>query len=158
NRRRTDRHRRRGGEGLKRLALLLVAGCFPVAVQAPSPAWVSDTSTFPAAAATPPSASIADHYRDVAVKILAEARADRGAYQKLSELTDKIGHRLAGSPELERAIVWASQTMTADGLDVHTERVMVPHWVRGAEDGDITAPVAHPLHLIGLGGTVATPK
>ncbi|MDB4956252.1 MAG: peptidase [Myxococcales bacterium] len=140
---------------MKRLVLLSLAGCVaPVAMQAPTPAWVSDTSTLPASQ----KATIADPYREVAAKIIATARADRGAYQKLAELTDKIGHRLSGSPELDRAIAWAAQTMKSDGLEVHTEKVMVPHWVRGAEDGEITAPIARPLHLIGLGGTIATPK
>ena len=132
-------------------------------MQAPSPAWVSDTSTLPGRSHEPSSpsssrSSIADRYREAAARIIAEARGGRGAYQKLSELTDKIGHRFSGSPELDRAIAWAVQVMRADGLDVHTEKVMVPHWVRGAEDGEITGPVSRPLHLIGLGGTVSTPK
>ena len=61
-----------------------------------TPAWVTDTSTF-VHAGDPASASIADRYRDVAAKIIAAARADRGAYDKLAELTDTIGHRLSGS-------------------------------------------------------------
>jgi carboxypeptidase Q len=35
---------------------------------------------------------------------------------------------------------------------------MVPHWVRGAEDAALVTPTARPLHVIGLGGTVPTPK
>jgi carboxypeptidase Q len=35
---------------------------------------------------------------------------------------------------------------------------MVPHWVRGAESGAIVAPIQRDLVVLGLGGTVATPK
>jgi carboxypeptidase Q len=136
--------------------LAALAACEAPAAVAPQPKWVADTTTF-----TPggqESAALADQYRGVADKIVAFAHADRGAYAKLSTLTDTIGHRLAGSPELDRAIAWAAQTMKDDGLDVHTEKVMVPHWLRGAESGAILTPTARALHLIGLGGSVATPK
>jgi hypothetical protein len=111
------------------------------------------------AAASPASPSaIADHYRDAVDKIVAAARADRGAYQKLAYLTDRIGNRLSGSPALDKAIAWAAKTMKDDGHDVRTEPVMVPHWVRGAESGEITAPITRPLHVLGLGNIVATPR
>jgi carboxypeptidase Q len=140
---------------VKRL-LVLLAACTASTYEAATPTWVSDTSTAAAPAAGP---SIADRYRDVAHELLAAARSSRGAYDKLSQLTDTIGHRLAGEPSLDRAIAWAAQTMKDDGLaNVHTEKVMVPHWQRGAEDADITAPITRPLHVIGLGGSVATPK
>ena len=138
------------------LIVLALASCIDRMYEAKTPDWVNDTSGY---AGTPrPSTSLADRYHDVAAKIIAAARADRGAYDKLSELTDRVGHRLAGSPELDRAIAWAAGAMKADGLAVHTEKVMVPHWARGAEDAAVTAPIERPLSIIGLGGTVATPK
>jgi carboxypeptidase Q len=140
---------------VKRLLVLLAACAHPV-YEAKQPAWVADTSTF--GAPTTGGASIADRYRDAAAKILAATRGDRGAYDKLAQLTDTIGHRLAGEPSLDKAIAWAAQVMKDDGLEVHTEKVMVPHWQRGAEDADILTPVSRPMHLIGLGGTVGTPK
>ncbi|HEX2685166.1 MAG TPA: M20/M25/M40 family metallo-hydrolase, partial [Kofleriaceae bacterium] len=102
--------------------------------------------------------SIADRYREPVDRIVTTAHVDREAYRKLAQLTDRIGHRLSGSPELDRAIAWAAQTMKDDGQEVHTEKVMVPHWVRGIEVAELTAPVARPLHVLGLGGTIATPK
>jgi Zn-dependent M28 family amino/carboxypeptidase len=139
-----------------KLLLVLVAACAPVAYEAPPPPWVADTTTFGSAAA--PTETLADRYRAVAQKIVAAGRTSRGAYDKLSELTDTIGHRLSGEPSLDKAIAWAAQTMKDEGLEVHTEKVMVPHWQRGAEDADITAPVTRPLHIIGLGGSIGTPK
>ena len=141
---------------MKRLLLLLTvaAGC-PAGYQATAlPSWVSDTGSY--TPRTQAVKSFIDTYREPAAKIITAARADRGAYQKLAQLTDRIGHRLSGSPELERAIAWAAQTMKDDGHDVRTEPVMVPHWVRGAEDAAITAPIQRPLRIIGLGGTVPT--
>jgi carboxypeptidase Q len=140
---------------VKRL-LVLLAACTAPTYEAATPTWVSDTSTMGSAAAAGP--SIADRYRESAQKILASARGSHGAYDKLSQLTDTIGHRLSGEPSLDKAIAWAAQTMKDDGLEVHTEKVMVPHWQRGAEEADISGPITRPLHIIGLGGSIATPK
>lgn len=131
----------------------LLVSCAPATYEASTPAWVNDTSSLEPATPTP----IAQKYRVVADKIIAHARADRGAYAKLAELTDKIGNRLAGSAALDRAIAWAVKTMKDDGIEVRTEKVMVPHWARGIEMGAITSPVARDLHLLALGGSVATP-
>jgi carboxypeptidase Q len=138
------------------LPVLALATCAPPQGGDHVAAWVSDTSGY--GAAISPVASIADRYRDVSARILTAARADRGAYAKLAQLTDRIGHRLSGSPELERAVAWAAQTMKDDGFQVRTEKVMVPHWVRGVETASLVAPLARPLPVLGLGGTVSTPK
>jgi len=106
-----------------------------------------------------PATPIADAYRETAAKIIAAAEADRGAWEKLSYLTDRIGHRLSGSKSLEQAVEWAVATMKADGHEgVRAEKVMVPHWVRGAESAELVAPVERPLAIVGLGGTIATPR
>ncbi len=48
--------------------------------------------------------------------------------------------------------------MKRDGLsNVRTIPVKVPHWVRGAESARLTAPENKPLHMLGLGMSVATP-
>jgi carboxypeptidase Q len=144
---------------VKALALALLAGCSTVALQAPTPTWVNDTSSYGGTKASSKApASAVEGYREIAAKLIATARADRGAYKKLAYLTDQIGNRLAGSQQLDKAIAWAAQAMKDDGLDVRTEKVMVPHWVRGIEDGAITSPVDRKLHLLTLGGSVATPK
>ncbi|HZN55999.1 MAG TPA: M20/M25/M40 family metallo-hydrolase [Candidatus Polarisedimenticolaceae bacterium] len=96
---------------------------------------------------------------DDAVRRLMEAglRSD-GAYRKLQWLTDRIGPRLSGSENLERAVAWCADEMRRDGLDrVVTEKVMVPHWVRGDASGRILAPAAHPMFLLALGMSDGTP-
>ena len=98
-------------------------------------------------------------YREIANRIIAAAEADStGAWDRIAELTDRFGHRLSGSLALEEAITWTAAQMTRDGLDnVRTERVMVPHWVRGAESLVLVSPRRQPLPMLGLGGSIATP-
>lgn len=99
-----------------------------------------------------------DPYRDNAEKLIKAATADQFAWDRLAELTDTYGQRISGSDNLNRAIAWAAETMQKDGLEnVHTERVMVPKWVRGAESLEITNPPHHVVPLLGLGGSIATP-
>src|SRR5438046_947147 len=71
-----------------------------------------------------------DQYRQPARRLIGEAIGDTFAWRRLSVLTDSVGHRLSGTPELDRAIQWAADEMRRDGLEnVRTEKVMVPRWV-----------------------------
>jgi len=98
------------------------------------------------------------HYREPAARLVAEATANAFAWERLALLTDSFGHRLSGSPQLERAIRWAAEEMKRDGLEnVHIEPVMVPKWVRGRERADIVQPAEHALVMLGLGDSVGTP-
>jgi carboxypeptidase Q len=99
-----------------------------------------------------------DPYRGAASRLIHASTGDSFAWRRLAELTDTYGHRLSGSENLERAIVWAAESMKRDGLEnVRTEPVMVPRWVRGRESAEIVAPPRHELAILGLGGSVATP-
>lgn len=97
-------------------------------------------------------------FRDNVSRLQAAAQADDFAWQRLAELTDTYGARLAGSENLTRAIRWAEAAMAKDGLaNVRAEKVMVPRWVRGRESAVIVDPPEHPMTMLGLGGSVATP-
>jgi len=97
-------------------------------------------------------------YRAVAERIIGAALASDHAYLRLSQLCDDIGPRLAGSPQLARALDWAAAAMREDGLeDVRLQPVMVPHWVRGEERAVMVEPGPRPLHALGLGRSVGTP-
>ena len=99
-----------------------------------------------------------DPFRANAGTLIAAAGADQFGWDRLAELTDTYGQRLSGSENLNRAIAWAVETMKQDGLEnVHTERVMIPKWVRGNESLEITNPPHHVVPMLGLGGSVATP-
>ncbi|HEY8410063.1 MAG TPA: M20/M25/M40 family metallo-hydrolase [Pyrinomonadaceae bacterium] len=99
-----------------------------------------------------------DAYRTPAGRIIGAALTQNRAYERLAYLTDRIGNRLSGSTNLERAIAWAVAEMTKDGLDnVRAEKVMVPHWVRGEESLELLTPTATKLSLLGLGNSIGTP-
>ena len=99
-----------------------------------------------------------DAYRAPAGRIIGAALTQNRAYERLAYLTDRIGNRLSGSTNLERAIAWAVAEMTKDGLDnVRAEKVMVPHWVRGEESLELLTPTATKLSLLGLGNSIGTP-
>ena len=106
-------------------------------------------------AATP----LYESHRDAANRIIDAALNDDGAYRKLSYLCDRIGNRLAGSKALDEAMTWAAAEMKKDGLvNVVTPEVTVSHWVRGKESLSMLAPVHRELAILGLGGSIATPK
>ncbi len=91
------------------------------------------------------------------------AMADEWAWQRLSELTDHIGPRLSGSPQLTAAIAQVADAMRSLGASVTLQPAKVPHWVRGEEQGDIIDYPGRPagttqhLRLTALGGSSATP-
>jgi hypothetical protein len=102
--------------------------------------------------------SLAETYKPQADKLISAALADTEGYANLTYLCDRIGKRLSGSEPLDRAVAWSADLMRKEGLAyVTTQKVMVPHWVRGKESGAIVAPVTKQLHMLGLGMSVATP-
>jgi carboxypeptidase Q len=97
-------------------------------------------------------------YREAANRIITTAVADSFAYNRLAKLTDTFGSRISGSASLENALDWILAEMRADGLqNVHGEKVMVPHWVRGQESATLLSPRKYSLHMIGLGRSIGTP-
>jgi carboxypeptidase Q len=98
---------------------------------------------------------------DAAARIIGGALSDNVAYERLADLTETVGPRLSGSAGAEAAVRWGLAHFKQDGLAAHLEKVMVPHWVRGVEHGEILASdrmAAHPLFLTALGGSVGTPE
>jgi hypothetical protein len=102
--------------------------------------------------------NLTEKYRAPADRLIDAALADTEGYAKLTYLCDSIGNRLSGSESLGRAIQWSQEQMKRDGLsNVRTIPVKVPHWVRGAESARLIVPENRPLHMLGLGMSVATP-
>jgi len=136
----------------------------PVPVAPPQPAGVGvvrDGPLLPAREATVPRAAaqaeLPAAWVEAAERLTALANGRRRGWERLGEMADRFGHRLSGSAALERAIDWTLEVMRKDGLvNVRREKVMVPHWVRGAERARVVAPIDRPLVILGLGGTVGT--
>src|SRR5436305_8652203 len=123
---------------------LLVSSAITVGAQSPHSAPSSRSSWL-------------DPYREPAARLVGEALAGTFAWDRLSILTDTIGNRLSGTPALDRAIQWAVAEMNKDGLEnVHTERVMVPKWVRGNESAEIVEPTRQSMVMLALGDSVGT--
>ena len=103
--------------------------------------------------------TLQQRYRAVADRLIDAALADSAAYARLTLLVDNFGNRLSGSASLERAVEWIQSEMRKDGLaNVRSEPVMVPHWVRGEESAELVQPRAQRLPMLGLGGSIATPR
>ncbi len=100
----------------------------------------------------------------VLARIRDAALASDWAYQRLSDLTDKIGPRLSGSPQAEAAVQQVAAALRGAGLTVTLQPAKVPHWVRGEERAELVeypdrpAGLTQQLRLTTLGGSVATPK
>ncbi len=102
---------------------------------------------------------LAAKYKTDADRILTAAMADNDGYAALTYLCDHVGKRLSGTPQLNTAVEWGADLMTKAGLqNVQVQPVMVPRWVRGNESAALVGPVAKPLHMLGLGMSVGTPK
>ena len=102
---------------------------------------------------------LAAHYKGDADRILKAAMADDDGYAALTYLCDHVGKRLSGTPQLVTAVQWGAELMRKAGLEnVQVQPVMVPRWVRGAESASLVGPVMKPLHMLGLGMSVGTPK
>ena len=103
--------------------------------------------------------SIKDRYTDASLSIISKALSDSTAYNRLAYLCDTFGPRLSGSKNLENAINWILKEMKKDGLvHVQGERVKVPAWIRGKESITLLKPFKKDLTMLGLGGSIATPR
>ena len=121
-------------------------------------------SVDPAAPGASASAAVNDEGRghlagaDPAKAVRDATLAGSRALDNARGLSDEAGPRLAGSPGDPLAVAWALRAMTAEGLaHVHSEPVVAPHWERGEEQGEITAPHPQKVVLAALGGSVGTP-
>jgi len=85
------------------------------------------------------------------------------AYRQTGYLSNNIGPRLSGSPQAQRAVEYVADEMRKLGLEVRLQRVMVPHWVRGEERGELVEwngmalGTTQKVVLTALGGSIATP-
>lgn len=85
------------------------------------------------------------------------------AWERTADMTDLIGPRLSGSPGAAAAVTQVAEAMRKLGAKVTLQPVKVPHWVRGAESGELVeyrgrpAGITQRVVLSALGGSGATP-
>jgi len=104
------------------------------------------------------SATDASSCAQAAAKITPIVMGESPLAENLRQLTDDVGGRVTGSLEMAKAVEWAIAAFRAGGVDVHTEKYMLPHtWSEGATRLDILGPVSFPVSLVSLGLSAATP-
>jgi carboxypeptidase Q len=93
-----------------------------------------------------------------AAKITPIVMGESPLADNLRRLTDDVGGRVTGSPEMGKAVDWATAAFRAGGVDVHTENYMLPHaWSEGATRLEVLGPITFPVSLVSLGLSPATP-
>ena len=103
--------------------------------------------------------SIKSKYVETSLKIISKSLTDSTAYNRLGYMCDTFGPRLSGSKNLENAINWILKEMKNDGFEnVRGEKVAVPTWIRGKESVTLLSPFKKELSMLGLGGSIATPR
>src|SRR2546429_4812408 len=95
---------------------------------------------------------------EAAAKILPIVMGLSPLEANLRRLTDEIGGRVTGSPEMAKAVEWGVGAFRAAGVDVHTEKYMLPvTWSEGDTRLELPDPVKFPVRLKAEGGSPATP-
>lgn len=95
-------------------------------------------------------------------KISDEVLTNGKAYENLRQLCKKIGARLSGSPQAQRAVEATVKMLRDAGSDtVYLQPCMVPHWVRGVKETGyilLANGTKHILKLCSLGNSEGTGK
>ncbi len=90
-------------------------------------------------------------------KISNEIFMNGQCYKNEEYLCKKIGARLSGSANAQKAVEWTRDLMKSYGFDtVFLQEIMVPHWVRGSKE--IGKVGEAQVSITALGGSVATPS
>jgi len=81
-------------------------------------------------------------------------------YPNFSYMCDTFGPRYRGTPNLQDALEWITETMINQGLEnVKQEPVYnITNWVRGDESVTMLLPRFQKMAILGLGNSVGTPQ
>src|SRR5260370_32113942 len=92
-------------------------------------------------------------------QILSEIREHSEAAANLEYLSDSIGARLTGSPQLRKANEWTRDMFAKYGaVNAHREGwTMEDSWTRGKASARIVSPTEHPLTIASAGWSPSTP-
>jgi len=95
----------------------------------------------------------------VDAQILSEIREHSEAAANLEYLSDSIGARLTGSPQLKQANDWTREMFAKYGaVNAHLEGwTMERSWARGKASARIVSPTEHPLTVAAAGWSPSTP-
>ena len=89
----------------------------------------------------------------------AQIQASNAVIDDLRELTDTVGGRPTGSPEMEHAVKWAVAKFEAAHVPVHLESYTLPaYWRNEVAAASCVAPASFPLRIAAAPLTVSTPN
>jgi carboxypeptidase Q len=95
-------------------------------------------------------------------KIADDVLINGTAYDNLRYLCKKIGPRLSGSPQAQKAVEATARMLKEAGADtVYLQPCLVPHWIRGEKETgfvQVGNMPKYPLHLCALGNSEGTGK
>src|SRR5207248_11259877 len=95
---------------------------------------------------------------EAAAKVLPIVMGLSPLEENLRRLTDEIGGRVTGSPEMAKAGEGGVGALRAAGADVHTEKYTLQvAWSRGDTRLELLEPVRFPGRLQATGWSPATP-
>src|ERR1700739_4966545 len=104
------------------------------------------------------SATDASSCAQVAAKLLPIIMGPSPMEENRRRLTDEIGGRVTGSPEMAKAVDWGVAAFRAANIDVHTEKYILPvTWSEGDTRLELLDPVKFPIRLRSTGWSPATP-
>jgi len=105
-----------------------------------------------------PAADDASAFAAADAQILGEIHDHSQAMDNLEYLSDEIGPRLTGSPQLKQANDWTAAKFREYGLtNVHLEPWTIAHsWMRGTAHARIVNPAGHPLTIASAGWSPGT--
>src|SRR5690349_1560181 len=72
------------------------------------------------------SATDASSCAQAAAKLMPSILGNSPMIENLRKLTDEIGGRVSGTPEMAKAVQWGIAGFRAAGVDVHTEKYTLP--------------------------------
>ncbi len=95
---------------------------------------------------------------DAAAKILPQVMGDSPMAENLRRLTDEVGGRMTGSPQMAKAVEWGVAAFRAAGVDVHTEKYTLPvSWSDGDTRLGLIGQVQFPVRVVSTGWSPPTP-
>src|SRR5260221_8708110 len=106
------------------------------------------------------SATEASSCAQAAAKLMPLILGDSPMIENLRRLTDEIGGRVTGTPEMAKAVQWGIAGFRGAGVEVHTEKSSLPvTWKEGATRLTVLSPGTNgsPLRAVSEGWGPATP-
>jgi carboxypeptidase Q len=95
---------------------------------------------------------------EAAAKILPQVLGPSPMEENLRRLTDEVGGRVTGTPQMAKAVDWGVAAFRAAGVEVHDEKYTLPvTWSEGETRLEMLGPVKFPVRLASTGWSPPTP-